>query len=330
MSHSAALRPDRRLATGDRARATAIGVVVAAASALTGVVLAAIGGLAGPLVMLGLPLVAVLACVAVLHPRAGLMVFVATLPVGVISVPGAPGDMKVVHLAALAAIGAILVNRLGSGHAPLSWTAAAWWLLGIGALALAATPRALDVPTAIKQDVTLAIGLALVLAIPAACRSLAELRPVVLWLLAVGALICATSFSSASQLQSAYSGALVTNRAVGVFHQPNELGTFSGMLLMVAIGVFFGARSYLERLLAAVSGVSAVVALALTLSRGAWIGAVLAAAFIVWLLPSARRAVLVVGVPLVAVVAAFGAFRSPPPQLQILSERVQTITTPAA
>jgi O-antigen ligase len=326
-----AMASDRRLMRpGQRARSVCAGAAVAVGSAIVGVGLAVIGAAVGPLAMVGLPIALLLGVLAFVQPRAGLIVFIMTIPVGVIAVPGAPGDMKVIHLAALMAIVAIVLNRLATGHQRLGWVAASWWLLGISAMALAATPRALDVPTAIKQDVTLTIGVALVFAIPVACRSLRQLRPVVLALLAVGAIACATSFSSASQLQSAYNGSVVTNRAVGVFHQPNELGTFSGMVLMLAIGVFFGARSFRERLLAAVSGISAVTALALTLSRGAWIGAVLAAAFVVWLLPSARRAVIVVGVPLVALVAAFGAFRSPPPQLQIISERVQTITTPAA
>jgi O-antigen ligase len=313
-----------------RARLVVLVAAIAAMSAVAGAVFALVGNAAGPLVMFGLPVAAVLGAAMLVQPRIGLMLFVLVLPVGVAAVPGAPGDVKIVHLVAAAFATAVVVQRLGTGYAPLGWATPGGWLLGIGALALAATPRALDVPTAIKQDVTLAIGVALALAIPGSCRDLKELRPVIRVLLVVGAGTCATSFGSASQLQASYHGALVNNRAVGVFHQPNELGTFSGMLLMVAIGVFFGSRSLLERVLAAVSAVAAVIALALTFSRGAWIGAVLGAAFIVWLLPPARRAVILVGIPLLALMAGLGAFKQTPPQVQILTERVQSITTPAA
>jgi putative inorganic carbon (hco3(-)) transporter len=290
-----------RWSAGDlkvRARAVLLGALIVVLAAVTGVVLAAVGGRAGPAVMFALPVGAGLLVVAVLHPRVALALFVLALPVGGIAVPGGPGDMKVVHLAAAVAVMATVLNRLGT--------------------------------TAVKQDVTLTISVAFAFTIPTVCRNLRELRPLVLLLLAVGAVMCATSFGSASQLQATYNGALVNNRAVGVFHQPNELGTFSGMLLMLAIGVWFGARSYAERLLAFASAVIAVTALALTLSRGAWIGVMLAALLVIWLLPTARRATVILGIPLVILAAGLGSFRTPPPQLQILTERVQSISTPAA
>lgn len=313
-----------------RVRAVVLGTLAAAGAAGAGLLLAVIGARAGPAVMFALPVGAGLLVVSVLHPRIALALFVLSLPVGGTAVPGAPGDMKVVHLAAASAVTATVVHRFGTGDRPPVWVRPMAWMLGIAALALASTPQALDVPTAVKQDVTLTIGIALAVAIPAACRNLREMRPLVLLLLAVGAVMCATSFGSASQLQATYNGALVNNRAVGVFHQPNELGTFSGMLLMLAVGTWFGARSVAERLLAFVSAACAISALALTLSRGAWIGVVLAAVLVLWLLPAARRAVVVIGVPLVVLAAVLGSFRSPPPQLQILTERVQSISTPAA
>jgi putative inorganic carbon (hco3(-)) transporter len=322
-----------RWSAGDlkvRARAVLLGALIVVLAAVTGVVLAAVGGRAGPAVMFALPVGAGLLVVAVLHPRVALALFVLALPVGGIAVPGGPGDMKVVHLAAAVAVMATVLNRLGTSGSAFSWVRPMAWVLGIFAFAIAATPGALDVPTAVKQDVTLTISVAFAFTIPTVCRNLRELRPLVLLLLAVGAVMCATSFGSASQLQATYNGALVNNRAVGVFHQPNELGTFSGMLLMLAIGVWFGARSYAERLLAFASAVIAVTALALTLSRGAWIGVMLAALLVIWLLPTARRATVILGIPLVILAAGLGSFRTPPPQLQILTERVQSISTPAA
>jgi putative inorganic carbon (hco3(-)) transporter len=314
----------------DRLRVLMLGMLVVVVAAGSGIVLAAIGARAGPGVMFALPVGAVLLVVAVLHPRVAIALFVLALPVGGIAIPGAPGDVKIVHMAAAVAVAATVVNRVGIGERPSVWVRPMAWVLGIAALALASTPQALDVPTAVKQDVTLAIGVALALAIPLACRSLRELRPLVLLVLAVGAVMCVTSFGSASQLQATYNGSLVNNRAVGVFHQPNELGSFSGMLLMLAVGTWFGARSLAERLLSLASAACAITALALTLSRGAWIGVMLAALLVLWLLPAARRAVVVIGVPLVILAAVLGSFRSPPPQLQILTERVQSISTPAA
>jgi hypothetical protein len=56
---------------------------------------------------------------------------------------------------------------------------------------------------------------------------------------------------------------VVENRAQGVFAQPNDFGTFTRVILLLAIGMSLAARTRTARLAAA---------LALSLSRGFLIG----------------------------------------------------------
>src|SRR5207247_2066271 len=87
-----------------------------------------------------------------------------------------------------------------------------------------------------KQDGLLAVGFVFSLAAAASIRSIPDMRRAVGVLLAVGAGLCAYGLQGASSLQSEFGGAVVNNRAQGVFAQPNDLGAFAAILLMVAIG----------------------------------------------------------------------------------------------
>jgi O-antigen ligase len=281
---------------------------------------------AGPVLMVGVPLAAGVTLWALDRPLVAVALWVVSLPAGLIEL----GPLQVVQVVALGTAGLLTLHRLASGSAPLPWPPTVTWAAVLVVLAFAATPSAPDTALAYRTVVSLAIGLCLALATVAACRGLGDLRRLVHLLMAVGAVMCATSLSSASELRASYGGGVVQNRAVGLFRQPNELGTFSAVLLMVSLGVVLGARSRRERLGAAATVLISLAALGLTLSRGAWIGTVLAGLVLIAVLPQARRGLLLAGVPIVLAAAAFGVFRPSSPQVDVVSARLGTIVDPAA
>ncbi|MDP9341642.1 MAG: O-antigen ligase family protein [Actinomycetota bacterium] len=310
-------------------------LAVAAAAFAGGVVLAGLGarvGSAGPLVMVLAP-VALLGAAAILaRPALGVAAVFLSFPVGFVALPVGSLDIKVVEAMAAVAVGLIVLRRISAAASPLPWAPQMWWGLGLVAMALVATPGALDGTEALKQDGLLAVGFLFALAIPAAIRSMRELRGVVGVLLAVGTGIAAYGFKGVSHLQASFGGTVVTNRAQGLFAQPNELGAFSAAMMMLAIGLLLGARSGWVRMAAAVAVVVDFVALALSLSRGAWMGTAFAAAVLLAVLPQARRALLSVGLPVLIVAAvAVSVFlpASPlPGAVKVVEQRIGTLTHP--
>lgn len=303
---------------------------LAAAGFVVGVLLAFVGGLAGPAVMVGLPLSAVAVAAAWARPVLAVGLVLALLPVGLVAVPGLPLGLQVVHLSVLVLSAAVLLRRLSGGHPPLAWSGPLGWGVALAVWALLATLSAVDTTAAIKQDANLVIGLLLALLAVTVVRDLAEVRALSWVLVAAGAVITAPSLLSAGDLSVAYGGAVVSNRLQGSFAQPNELGAFAMVVVLVGAGLLLGARSLRERLLAGLLVLPSLAALSLSLSRGAWIGAALAAAALVVLLPQARRAVLLAGVPLLLLAAALGAFAPEQPQVQVVGARLESLRDPAA
>ncbi len=96
------------------------------------------------------------------------------------------------------------------------------------------------------------------------------------------------------------------NRAEGIFGQPNELGGFAAAVLVLSLALLFGGRGRpaAVRVVAGLASLSAVAALALSLSRGAWVGAALGIGTLLLLLPGRRRLLAALGALAVAGAAA--------------------------
>ncbi len=109
----------------------------------------------------------------------------------------------------------------------------------------------------------------------------------------VGGGVCLQGIATATSFEPHYGGALVENRATGIFGQPNELGAFAALTLILGLALFFSAgRREPMRFLAAACAVAGLAAVAISLSRGAWVGLALGLAVFVVLAPSVRRVVV--------------------------------------
>ena len=106
------------------------------------------------------------------------------------------------------------------------------------------------------------------------------------------------------------------DRPSGVFGDPNELGSFSVMLLLVALGALLAKVEPWLRVLAAVAAVLAAAALVLSLSRGSWIGAAIGVIGLMILLPQFRRALFGVFVCAAVLGLSVGVFRANAPEIK--------------
>jgi putative inorganic carbon (HCO3(-)) transporter len=305
-------------------RPVALGAAVALSSFALGVALAVAGAEFGPAAVVAGPVV-LLGGVAVLsRPIWGMLIVFAALPVGFVTFPFAGYEVKLVQAVAAAVVVLLVLRRLALGSLPLPWPPQMWWGLLFVVAALVATPSAVSTAEAVKQDGLLAVGFLLALAGGAAVRSFADLRRALGVLLVVAAGMCAYGLQGVSSQQAQFGGAVVENRAEGLFAQPNDLGAFAAIVLLVAIGTALGAHTRSGRLGAAAAAVVAFLALAFSLSRGGWLGTAFALTLLVIALPQARRAALAVVLPAIVVTGLVltVVLPSPPPQVEVVRQRL--------
>ncbi len=246
--------------------------------------------------------------------------FPACLPVGFLQI----GPVQVVELVALVVAVAVLLERcLTATLVPPP--VPALWAVAVVAAAAAATPLSVQEDSTFRADVQLALGVLLGLATFQAVGSWRDVRFLVSSLLATAVLIAVLALPEAAQQQARFGGAVVSGRVTGVFAQPNEFGLFVAMALMIALASVPGRRPT-ARVFARTSVVVLIAALAVSLSRGAWLGALAGTAGLALLLPTVRRAVLRTVPIAVLLVAVATAVAPDQPQLRILTARVLTIT----
>jgi O-antigen ligase len=240
-------------------------------------------------------------------------------------VPGLP--LQIVQFATLGVAVLVALRRLAAGLGPLPLSA----LMGIGvafcAWLVLALPSAIDRQRALRDVVLFIVGMVTASVVVAACRSLRDVLLVLGVFLAVAALATASTPFSAANVQSSFGGAVVKGRATGIFTQPNQLGTFAATGTLVGIGLFFsaGMSKRLRWAIAAGTGVT-LLALLLSLSRGAWIGFTVGVVVLLVKLPAARRALAIGFLPLLVTALAIGSFAPTNPQVEVVGERLRSIT----
>lgn len=277
----------------------------------------------GVIALAFLPLVAGF---VVTYPPIGAGAIFATYPVATQGVPGVP-LLQSVEVAVLAVAGLVVMQRLAAGRSPLRWSPALWWALALLAWTLVALPSGIDQELGVKHTTSLAGGLILACVILGSCASMRDVRWILGALVLVAGGIATHAVLTVGTLRAYQGGSLVSGRIEGVFAQPNELGGFCAMTLLVAAGLAFGARTQRGRVLASVAWLALLGGLTLSLSRGSWIGAVAGTVFLVIVLPAARRTALLLGVPIVLLAALLGAFGVENTQLRVVGERAQSIST---
>ena len=296
--------------------------VIAMGSFAAGVLFAAVAARVGPLVAAAIPIALAVAVATLTRPLLPLLLVVAAIPFG----HRAIGPIQAIEGAALFAIAAIAIAQVNRAELPVRFTAPTAWLGLFLALGVIAVPSALDTGLATLQMVQLCVGALLVGAVVVTCPTVRHVRRVTLAFLAVGGGCCVLALGSASQLDVRAGGASVGNRATAVFTQPNQLGGFAALVLVLAVAYWAAGTERRERLVGGAAAFGAAVALALALSRGAWIGASLGLLALAVLLRDVRRRLVVLAVPAVVIALAMGALRPEATEVQAVRDRVGTFT----
>ena len=298
-------------------------VGLAVAAFLAGVFTAAVGAVTAPVIVPLFAFAGAALAVSLRRPWAPLMLVVTALPIGQRPV----GPAEVIELTIVLAIALMAVSQLNGSRSPVGWATGMGWLAVIVGLALVALPSAVDPSKGVRLVVQLCVGLLFVAGVVAVCSHTSDVRRILMTLVVVGGTACTFALASASQLRVQAGGAIVANRATGFFNQPNQLGGFAAFVFVVALTFAAASRRGSLRLAGALASIGALVALALSLSRGAWIGAVVGAVTVGLLLKEVRRRALVLGVPLVVLAIAFGALRPGGTEVQAVQERVATLAS---
>lgn len=317
----------RSVGPGGAARtlgALAVGLAVGAALATAALELP---GWQGAAALAAVPVALVLVPVALRDPRGGVALFAAGLPAGLTTLAG---GIQVVQVLAAGTVVLVASARLLRGASPLRLPPAVLATLALVTWSLLTTPGAADLPRAVRWNASLLVAALLVAAVvTAAGGSLARLRHLALMLFAGSVATCAFALPESTQ-RGSFGAAVVDGRAQGVFSQPNELGLFAGTTVVLGLAVLVGAGESrhpgLQRLAVALGGLVALAALALSLSRGAWLGTLLALLVAGVLVAPIRRVLLGVvgGVTLGLSVLAAG--QALPAQVDVIGARAGLLT----
>ena len=289
--------------------------------------LAMVGSLFGnlaPAVVIALPL-APLALVAVLaDARIGVIVAFALIPVGTAKLGPIPAQLIIVVV--IAFTGIVALRRLGAGLSPIAWAPPLWWLLALLMWAILGFPGAVDGALAIRQIAQLAGGILFSTLVVAACKDRRDVRVIAGGFIVVAFFIALIAVAGGQQLEAQFGGSLVSGRAQAPFTQPNELGSFCAPMALLAIAVAVAGSRRKVRVAAGITSVSLLAALALSLSRGAWIGLALGGVVLVVMLPEARKVLTWLAPALLVISVGMGAFAPSNPQVQVIGERLKSIT----
>ena len=141
--------------------------------------------------------------------------------------------------------------------------------------------------------------------------------------------VSAQSLTGLGELSSSSGGAVVSGRLQGPFAQPNELGAYTMLGLPLLLAAASTARRTGWRAVLLVAAVPVLCALALSLSRGSWVGAVAGLLVLVLLLPPARGPVAG-GVGAVVLVLAGLMLLGADGPGGVLIERISSLSDPSA
>ncbi|MCW2668090.1 MAG: O-Antigen ligase [Frankiales bacterium] len=288
---------------------------------LAGAALGALGAATSPWLLTAVPLALVALVAGCRSPLAAVATAFLLAPVGLVAI----GPVKGAQALTVLALGCLVGARLLGRRSPLPVLPPLLWGGALLAVCVLSTGTAVDLGLAVKQDVAIASGLALAGAVVAVCSDLRRWLVVVRCLLIGATAICLPALTSARHLESRYGGAVVNERPVGVFSQPNELGAYAMLTALLAVGLLLGARGRRDRWLAGVALVASTAAMLVSLSRGAWIGAVLGLVTVVVLVPRARRLVAIGGTVVVLAGALLGAFAPDSAPVQVVAQRVDSL-----
>ena len=302
--------------------------VLAAGGSGVGVALAARGVHFGPWAPVAVAVLVLVIVGGLARPCWAVALVFAAIPVGAVSV--GPFGVPVIQVVVLGCAGLVVLTRVTAGQAPLAWPPVMWWAAAIVGVAILETPLAISRDAAVRQVGQLLTGVLVTLGIVAAVRRIDDVRWLAGVLVLVGTVVCLLALPGAGQLRPSYGGAVVENRAQGLFTEPNQLGSFSAQLLFGACALWLGGRVRLVRAAAGLAVLAALSALALSLSRGAWIGAAAGSVVLLATLPLARRRLLLLAPVAAGALLVLVTLQPDIPQLVVIGERLQSLANPTA
>ncbi len=254
-----------------------------------------------------------------------LLLVPASIPLAYVPVLGGPVPLRLTAAVGLVAAGAVAATRASRGLVPLHARPVTWVLIALVLQALVTTAVARDPQEALRADFLQITGLLIALSFGTAFTRPEWTRRAVGVLLAVGAFVCGQGVQSAGSLQASYSGTYVANRAQGLFAQPNDFGSFSAMVLVLALAATLSARNGWTRVFCGACLVLSGWGLVLSLSRGAILGALAGIFVLPLLLPELRRGYLIalgLGLPVLLFALMHAA---PGSTSNVVAERIATI-----
>lgn len=304
-------------------------IAVTAAATVVGAGLAAVAarfGEFGPLVLLGLVLVPLVLIAAFRDMRIAPILVFATFPLGARGIEALPLQLNLSEVAIILIAAIVVLGRLSGGQAPLTWAPQLWWVVALFMWTLLLLPSAIDQQLSIKQSAQLAGGALFIATVLAVVQKARDVKVILAGGVAVAAVVSLIALSGGQQMEAQLGGARVSGRLEGAFTSANQLGAFCALFLMCAIGLALGSRSRVGRRASYVAIAILFGGLALSLSRGAWLGTALAIAYLAVALPRARRAALAVGLPLAAAAAIISSSLPAQPQVQVVQRRLEALT----
>lgn len=275
---------------------------------MVGVVLVAT---AGPSRTLAATLAAGLLAAIVASPVLAVALPFVSAPFALREIPGAFG-LQVVHIVLTLTVGVVLLGYLRGRvrrppPSPLLWSSVFVAAMLLCTLVGEAPLRGLKVST------NHALGLAAALAAASVARQSGKWFWQILAISSVAAsIVILPNISAATRAGAEFSGALITDRAQGVFAQPNDFGEFA----LFSVGISWALLVYRKQRMAIFLGAICLAissaGLAVSFSRGAWLGAVAMVVVACALAPSLVRPVAIAGLGVAALFAG-GALLSVPP-----------------
>jgi putative inorganic carbon (HCO3(-)) transporter len=277
--------------------------------------------------MLVFPILVIWLAAVLARPAWAIAAFFAVMPFSLQRVSA--GSFQIIEAVTIAVVGAVVLARIAKpAPARLPTPYVLGWGIALCAFAILSVPSALDKTIATDQTLVLVASFLLACALVIACENFDDIRLLTAIFLAIGCVMCVEAFSSTTTTTNFR--AIVSTRAVGVFQSPNELGTLATMLLMVALGVLLSGLPRGYRVLGAIAAVLAISALALSLSRGAWLGAGAGIVGLTFFIPRAWRVLVAVALVGLVLGLGLGAFNADPTEVQVLQSRFGQLLHPVS
>jgi O-antigen ligase len=301
-------------------------LALAIPAALLGAGLMAISAIArdaAPLVALAIPIVPLLAVLVLTRPFTGVIVVLATMPFGAIGIPAGFATLQAVEIAVLVVASVTILRRLALSQTPLPWSPLFAFPLALLACTLLALYSAASTTLAVKQVFALIGGWLFASVVVASCRDVADVRRVLGMLVAIASVALSTG---GGRIQSLGGGTEIDGRLRGAFDHPNQLGAFMGMAAALAVGLAAGSRTTRGRVAGGVALALLLAALALTFSRGAWIGTATAFLFLLLTMREARRMLIGFAVPMAIIGFVIWSAEPDRPEIKVVGERVGALT----